>query len=56
MDGPHVDGPIVLHRSQLPILLLDKEGSGVRALQWSYGSPSEMLLEEHFKFFLFKLG
>ena len=57
MNGPHVDGSVVLYGPQLPVLFLyEEEGSGIGALQQSYRPLSEVLFEEPFELLLLELG
>jgi len=43
---PFIDGAVVLHWSELSILLFDKEVSGVGAPGFSYGSSFKVFLDE----------
>ena len=56
-DGPLVDRPIILYRSQFPILFLDKEeGCSVEAFGDSYGASFSVFFDELVKFLHFWLG
>jgi hypothetical protein len=47
VDGPFVEGSIVLHRAKFAILLFDKEEvSRIRASGFAYGSSSQVLFYE----------